>query len=529
MDDILPALSSHRQGRADENAPTWHNCTMAESSYHAPPDPSRFVLDPAFDVPYRHPWAATIARQRVALGDAEAGVTLLASWQRIDLGDLGGTGSFPWLTSSRLVDPVAYAGDPRAWTPWRADDRRLDLTYHEFEHRFLAPVVHAEGAETLLAWSRSDDPRLAGPASALWKVLEPRVGWEIASHVAAGDPWKDSLTLWLLARHALLLDTEGPLALAIATRLAAFARRRDGKVVGLKFPFFEKFLASATAQLASALIVLGQDLDLAAELIRCVTEDRGDDGSWRDAGNPSDVLTTLVAADLALGVDPEFDPGPTAAFLDARRTPRGTWRAFGPEEPWLTAEVLSWKRRAARAFPERFLWPRVVPATLDRKLGIPSYAWFEQVTDLFAALPGISRLSLVAAFIDLAGFGKFNNRSGQDTGDEVLRRFAAHLAATLPGGRPCRDGGDEFLVVGTPGAVDVEGELRAMRASWPVAFHAAFGSDVPPVAPRVVVVTCRCAELRAARRVLGQAIAGLKAQHPLPPETGVELRLDGIG
>ncbi|MCX6376831.1 MAG: hypothetical protein NTU88_12500, partial [Armatimonadetes bacterium] len=104
----------------------------------------------------------------------------------------------------------------------------------------------------------------------------------------------------------------------------------------------------------------------------------------------------------------------------------------------------------------------------------------------------------------------------------------AHLTTELPGGRPCRDGGDEFLLIGTPTSSRLEADLEAMRASWPRAFHAAFGADVPPVAPRIVMVPCRCGELRAARRCLGRSIAGLKATHPTPPEHGVVVRLDRV-
>jgi GGDEF domain-containing protein len=389
-------------------------------------------------------------------------------------------------------------------------------------------VAHVESAAALLEWSASPDSRLATPSRDLWQKLEPRIGWELASHVTAGNPWQDSLALWCLTRRPLLLEAEQPLALAIAKRLSDFARRRSGKLVGQRFPFHEKYLVSATAQLAAALLVLGQDLDLAAQLAKAVSEGRGADGSWADAGNPPDIMATLVAADLMLVTDPEWDPGPTAAFFDAKRNPRGTWTAFGPEEPWITCEVLSWKRRAGTPFAGRFLWPHISPSTRDHKLSLPNYTWFEQAADLFSSLPGLSRQPMTAAFIDLAGFGTFNNRFGQDTGDEVLRKFASHLSATLPGGRPCRDGGDEFLVIGTPTGTTLAADLGTMRASWPAAFHRAFGDDVPPVAPRIVTVSCRCGELRGARQVLGQAIAGLKAKHPAPPEDGVVMKMEAL-
>ncbi len=493
-----------------------------------PSEPGRFILDPAYDVYHRTPYAATIARQRTALGDTGAAAVLLEKWRATDLGYAGGVSTFPWVTSHRVFDPPGYAPDPALWKPWRPDDAKLDLPFHDFEHRHLSPVVHAEGASALLEWSGAADERLAVPARELWRLLEPRVGWEIAEYVQANDPWRDSLGLWLICGRPLLLDAMQPLALAIAKRLADFARRRGGQVTGLRFPFYEKRFASATAMLAGALLTLGQDLDLAAQLTSVVRGSMAAAGAWGDAGNPPDIIATLAAADLLLSVEPSFDPAPTSVFFDGMRNARGTWAAYGPEEPWITAEILAWRHRATASFDDRFRWPRVAAFARDAKLAMPNYAWFEQVTGLLASMPGLARMDTAMAFVDLAGFGKFNNRFGQDKGDDVLRAFAGHLATTIPGGRPCRDGGDEFLVVGTPGSARLGAELDCMRASWPAAFHAAFGEDVPPVAPRIVTVACRCGELRAARKLLGQAIAGLKARYPAPPEDGVLLRLDGV-
>jgi GGDEF domain-containing protein len=501
---------------------------MEEPSIASEEDPARFILDPIYDLVPSAPYAGTVARHRAALGHPEAAAELLAAWQGVDLGDPGGARPFPWWTSFYHIDRPRYAADPSAWRPWRADDAKLPFEPLEFERRHFAPVANAECAAALLEWSRSSDDRLAAPARALWKRLEPRVGGEFASNVPAFNPWLDSLALWLLTNRPLLLDAMQPLALAIATRLAAFARRRGGKVVGQRFPFHEKFLVSATAQLASSLLVLGQDLDLAAELVSAAGDERAADGSWSDAKNPPDIMTTLVAADLLLDVDPGFDPGPTRSFFSSRRNARGTWTAFGPEEPWITAEILRWHDRARVPLTDRFRWPRIAPHTRDHKLSLPNYSWFEQVADLFARISTLSDRPMTAAFVDLARFGTFNNRFGQDMGDEVLRKFAAHLTSALPGGRACRDGGDEFLVIGTPCGTRLETDLEAMRASWPAAFHAAFGDDVPSVAPRVVTVACRCGQLRDARRELGRSIAGLKARHPNPPERGVVLELERL-
>ncbi len=490
--------------------------------------PERYVLDPVYDVYHRAPYAATIARQREVLGHPDAAVSLLEKWRATDLGYAGGSSTFPWVTSHRIFDPPGYAPDPSAWTPWRSADGKLDLSFHEFEYRMLSPIVHAEGAAALLEWSNANDEHIAGPARELWRTLEPRVGWEIAEYVQAGDPWRDSLGLWLVASRPRLLDAMQPLALAIAKRLADFARRRGGRIEGLRYPYYDTFMASASAMLAAALLVLGQDLALAARLTASVQRAMSRDGSWSDAANPPDILSTLVAADLLLSVEPSFDPEPTAAFLDSHRNPRGTWTAFGPEEPWITGEILAWKHRAASPFTERFRWPRVAAFALDAKLATANYAWFEQVAGMLASMPGLAGMNTALAFVDLAGFGTFNNRFGQDMGDEVLRAFSAHLAAAIPSGRPCRDGGDEFLVIGTPGSTALGAHLDVMRTTWPATFHRRFGNDVPSVAPRIVHVPCRCGGLRDARRVLGQAIAGLKAKHPSPPPEGVVLDLPGL-
>jgi GGDEF domain-containing protein len=491
-------------------------------------DADRFILDPVYDVTPTAPYAATIARLRATLGSIESAKALLAKWESIDLGEPGSSRPFPWWPTFFHLDPPPYAPNPKSWPPWRADDARLDLQPHRFEERFLSPIVHAECAESLLEWQGAGEDQLRVPARSLWQKLEPRLGYEFSGHVPAGNPWLDSLALWCLVNRPGLLGAMQPLAFAIATRLAAFARRHEGRVTGRGFPFNGKYLVSATAQLATSLLVIGQDLDLAAQLVGAVSAARTADGSWADQDNPPDILTTLVAADLMLHVDPVFDPAPTRAFFLSKRNARGTWTAFGPEEPWVTWEILQWEKRSRLPFPERFRWPQVSLPNLDRKLSIPNYAWYEQVADLFSSIPPLSGQSTTLAFVDLAGFGKFNNRFGQETGDAVLRKFSAHLAASIPGGRPCRDGGDEFLVIGTPASSRLPDDLDGMRASWPGVFHKAFGADVPSVAPRIVVVPCRCGELRAARRCLGRSIAALKEAHPTPPEQGVVLRLDRV-
>jgi GGDEF domain-containing protein len=103
----------------------------------------------------------------------------------------------------------------------------------------------------------------------------------------------------------------------------------------------------------------------------------------------------------------------------------------------------------------------------------------------------------------------FNNRFGQQAGDEVLRHFA-HEIDRIPFARAVRDGGDEFLVVGAPRRTPLRADLDAFRKRWPVRFRERFGADVPPVAPRIVVRRARGRDLRSLRERLGKEITALK-------------------
>src|SRR5262249_1960086 len=145
----------------------------------------------------------------------------------------------------------------------------------------------------------------------------------------------------------------------------------------------------------------------------------------------------------------------------------------------------------------------------DRKTGLPFFAYFVDLAALFADLPGLSASATEMAFVDLAGFGAFNNKFGQDLGDAVLRAFAEEIERT-PAAKVVRDGGDEFLVVGAPERKGLTRDLDAFRKQWPGRFCARFGKDAPPVAPRILVSRARGGELRRAREELGRGIGELK-------------------
>lgn len=159
-------------------------------------------------------------------------------------------------------------------------------------------------------------------------------------------------------------------------------------------------------------------------------------------------------------------------------------------------------------------------ANLDKKTGLPFFAYFADLAELFSELAGLSQTHTQLAFIDLAGFRAFNNRFGQDVGDQVLAHFAQVLRE-LPGARVVRDGGDEFLVVGAPTRSGLTQDLEQLRQDWPRRFHGRFGREVAPVAPRILVSTVRANGLMRAREALGRAVSPLKKRAPTPSAEGV--------
>ena len=122
----------------------------------------------------------------------------------------------------------------------------------------------------------------------------------------------------------------------------------------------------------------------------------------------------------------------------------------------------------------------------DRRTGLPFYGYFSDLERLFEAVPGLASARIDMAFIDLAGFGSFNNAFGMAKGDEVLRAFAQALAR-IPGSMAIRDGGDEFIVLGTPTGTGLPERMAAFRDTWAAEFSATYGQGV--VAPRILTMT----------------------------------------
>jgi len=460
------------------------------------------------------PFAAAHERVAAERGEPSRARALFQHWNTRAAGSPRGDMRYRWeLTHRRGVPLPRFSASAKGWTAWRpAEQALLERDPFELEERLSLPIALAENTDLLARESFSGDEL----AAELLREALPVIRRDYAGFVQALDPWRDTFALWCLTRRERALGLLHPLALAIATCYAAGAEA--GVVRGLRFPFHEQPLASASAQLASSLLTLGMELDLAAALVAFVRDQQRESGSWGDADEPSDLLTTWVAAELLERVDPSFDFSRTAAELERMRGGSALWRALGPEALWLSAEVARSLDEASASFPRRFRWPFVQSANLDRKTGLPFFAYFADVARLFEKLEGLAAADVELGFIDLVGFRVFNNTYGQERGDDVLAAFARALE-TLPSSRAIRDGGDEFIVLSAPTRRGLAGDLDAFRQSWPRVFQTHFGADVPPVAPRIVVGTTPGRRLVAARETLGRRIGDLK---------GVEIGEEGL-
>jgi GGDEF domain-containing protein len=146
------------------------------------------------------------------------------------------------------------------------------------------------------------------------------------------------------------------------------------------------------------------------------------------------------------------------------------------------------------------------------------------LSDLFRAVPALGRGRIEVAFIDLANFGKWNSLHGQARGDDLLVRLTAALRE-LPRCRTYRDGGDEFLVVGSPGTSELEASLAALCRDWPAIQREAL-PDLPVVPLRIVIAREPASDLRQARERQGVLIGRVKRAHRKPPAEGVIVRYD---
>jgi GGDEF domain-containing protein len=434
---------------------------------------------------------------------------LVRHWMSRSAGNPRSEMRYRWeLSHRRGTPPPAWAPVASAWTAWRPTEQPIvDKDPFAFEDRLTLPIVIAENSELLLELAEGGHAE----ADVLFNEAAPILRQDLAVLIQAVDIWQSTFALFCLARRRRALQAFHPLAVAIATVHAAAC---EGKPVrGVRYPFHDTPLVSASAQLAVGLLMLGLDLELVSVLCESVKAAQHDDGGFGDSSGPSDVMTTLVACDLLLRLDPSFEFQRAVARLESFRGVDGSWCAFGPEAVWLSGEVLELVALGKRPFAERFRWPYVPKENLDRKTGLPFYSYFADIARLFAAIPGLSNEKVELGFIDLVGFRAFNNAFGQDRGDDVLAELAKALLE-LTGIGVVRDGGDEFLLISPPGASGLFDVIETFRRAWVPRFHARFGASTPPVLPRIVVTSTKGRDLPRAREDLGRRITGMKEMPP---------------
>ena len=441
-----------------------------------------------------------------------------------------GATRYRWAMDPRFVFTwPEWIGPEASWVPWRKRDREAwaqspGRLPKDIE-RLLTPIILADSLQLLVdARERTDDHGDLAQEfldEALPKVRRDAAGWVLESRA-----WADTWAMWAIARRPGALTLLYPFVLAIGDSYAASARRAGDHVLGTRFPFHAVPLVSGSAQLAAGLVALGIHPNLAGALTAWVHAEQRDDGGWGDGDGPSDLLTTLVAAELLGGLDPNYDPLRTARFFRETQRTDGWWRACGPEATWLTVEILDWLLRAERPFAERFSWPHLAVTNRDRRTGVPFYGYFSDLERLFDAVPGLARAPIDLAFIDLAGFGEFNNALGMDMGDRVLRTFAQALAR-IPGTMAIRDGGDEFIVLGPPTGTGLPTQMATFREAWAIEFAETYGHGL--VAPRVLTATTTGAGIVDARNELGRQVARVKRDEQVVGANGIQVDLGMIG
>jgi hypothetical protein len=463
------------------------------------------------------------------LGRALDVAPLLESWRFGSTRDSGAI-RYRWAMIPRLAGPPpAWVPPEGEWAAWRPLDAmalaEMPDRREAFEARLLTPIILADMIQLLADAAQRDDE--AGVlARSYLDEARPKLRRDAVEWVQERHAWGDTWALRALARRPAALCLLQPFALAIADAYAATARLAAAGLPGTGYPFDGVPLVSASAQLASGLLALGLHPRLVGSLASWIRERRNPDGGWGDGGGPSDVLTTLVAGELIASLDPTDDASETATWLARAQDPDGWWRAFGPETTWLSVEVLDWLRQATRPFADRFLWPSLAVASRDHRTDLPFCDYVADLEQLFAVIPGLATAPVEIAFIDLAGFGAFNNEHGMAMGDEALRAFADAIDA-LDGALAVRDGGDEFLVVGTPTATGLPKRLAAFSAAWPARFSSRFpGATV--IAPRILTGTTTGSGLIHGRDVMGGRIGDLGRDGGAINGSGAQLDLGTI-
>ncbi len=458
--------------------------------------------DPLFPV--------ALIRGRRDLGLDPEIADLLTSWAPGITRETG-TARYRWGINPRHARSFpSWVGPIGSWQPWRTADaavwaERAARPMEDVE-RLIKPIILTDTLDLLV--EAGQRPDAAGDLARFFlDEARPKIRRDAAEAVLELHAWTDTWALWAMARRPGALTLLYPFAAAIAGSYATSAQRAGGRVLGTRYPFHGIPLVSGSAQLATGLVALGVHPNLSGVLTAFVRACEHVDGGWGDGDGPSDELTTLVAAGLVAALDPAYDTGATAQWFANRQRPDGWWRACGPEATWLTVEILAWLRCSSRPFSDRFAWPHLAVTNRDRRTGLPFYGYFADLERLFEAVPGLARAPIDVAFIDLAGFGAFNNAFGMAKGDAVLRSFAQALTH-IPASMAIRDGGDEFIVLGTPTGDGLPGRMSAFRETWAAEFATTYGHGV--VAPRVLTATTTGDRIVATRNELGIRIAHLK-------------------
>lgn len=467
----------------------------------------------------RDPYAGAVRAIRRELGLSANLEDLVEFWASQVEGCSGELRRYPWLVSyRRWINPPHYAGAAETWRSWRAAERQLDRA-GLLSYWLAVPIIVCANGEILEELAAAGNAR----ARTLLDSFMPVMRKDFAKHIIAEHPWTDTFALWCLSRTRLIFPHLQPIAIALASTFAASART-TGHVAGYGFPYYQVPLASGSAHLGASLLSLGIETSLVSTLLEFLTSTVRPSGGWGDGADPEDALTSFVAADLLAAIDPGYDPMQGAAYLLSQQEAGGAWRAMGPEMPWLTGEIVRWLGQVSLPFSRRFRWPRLSDSNTDSKTRLPGYGYFRSFEELCAGLPGLSNSPIEMAFLDLAGFKPFNDRFGQDTGDEVIVLLAQALSG-IPDARAVRDGGDEFLIVGPPTDPSLEPRLKAFTEKWPALFRDRFGADAPVVAPRISLGTGTGGTLKELREKLGRSITQLKREAPKPEPGGILKRM----
>ena len=487
----------------------------------ARPEPLNIALDAASDPLF----PAGLALRALELGDPAPADRLVAEWAASQVRITNNPESrlrYRWLTSTTLPRSWPPYVPPRPdWSAWRpAEEEVLRRDIRRFEARLIESIVLADSVE-LLARVESGGGPAAGTANALLAEALPGARRDIARFLGETHAWTDTWALWNLARRPASLRHLHAFAYALADTYAERAIAAGSIGTGSRFPFHDQPMVSVSAQLATGLLALGFHPRLTGHLVAYVRSAEAADGGWGDADGPVDPLTTLVAADLLISLDPSWDPDRTLEALHRHRRPNGFWTAYGPESGWLTIEIERLLARAGEPFGRRFRWPQVATQQRDRRTQLPFLGYLIDLHRLYVEIDSLREAPVEIAFLDLAGFGAWNNQFGMAAGDEVLR-FLADELATIPESVAIRDGGDEFVIVGGPFGSGLPDRMTEFRRMFPERFRDRFGADALPVAPRIVTHTVAGGDLVAGRDQLGRDIAALKARFPTPPITGVQ-------